>query len=66
MVDDGGGRNIVSVHAVCTGRLGDKWSLDWAEYVHGVADAGWFRQVNKELSLAFFLLSISLWLQVKV
>lgn len=56
MLDDGGGRNIISVHAVCTGRVGAKWSVGGAEYVHGVADGGWIQQVKKEK--AFFCLSI--------
>lgn len=48
-VSDGGGRNIISVDAVCTGRNGAKWSVGGAEYVHGVEDGGWFQQVKKQL-----------------
>lgn len=47
-VSDGGGRNIISVHAVCTCRVGAKWSVGGAEYVHGIADGGWIQQVKKE------------------
>lgn len=53
-VADGGGRNIISVHAVCTGRVGAKWSVGGAEHVHGIADGGWIQQVKKELPVSIY------------